>query len=423
MRHYWHPFADMYRVSQAEELMITRGQGVHVFDRDGNRYLDATASLWYCNVGYGRDEITEAVASQMSRLPAYSTFGDITNPPVLELSERLAALSPIPDGIVFLTSGGSDAIDTAVKLVRRYWQLNNQPNRNVLIGRNLGYHGMNVGATSLQGIEVNRSGYGDLLPGTLHVDWRSAERLEELIRTVGADRIAAFFAEPVMGGGGVWAAESGYLETCRRICRESDILFVCDEVITAFGRTGDWFASARLALEPDIIVFAKGVTSGYLPLGGLIVSREVAAPFWNSEAAGMWRHGYTYSGHATVAAAALANLDIIDREHLAPRGLRLEHELAAALRPLEAVSIVEEIRSGFGVMAAIQILPEAMKDPTLPDRIISALREAGIMTRFLVGGAIQISPPLTLQAEDLEELVTGLTQGLNRVAEEGVAVA
>ncbi len=414
---FWHPFADMRSVAANGELVIDRGDGACVYDTAGRRYIDATASLWYCNVGYGRREIADAAAAQMARLAAYSTFGDLANRPVLELAERVGAFSAVDEPRVFLTSGGSDSIDSAVKLARRYWQAKGQPDRTLVVSRTGSYHGMHLAGTALAGIESNRQGYGGpLMEGVDSVAWNLADALEELIGRVGPERVAAFFCEPVIGAGGVLHAPPGYLSKVRDICRETGVLFVADEVVTGFGRVGAWFASERFGLDPDVIVCAKGITSGYLPLGALIVSGRVAEPFFDGTV-GMWRHGYTYSGHAAVAAAALANLDVIEREDLVTRARSLELELASALRPLASHDLISEVRVAEGVLAAVQIEPAVIaEDPGLPQRVVAAARGAGVMTRTLATGAIHVSPPLVITTDELGELADGLRQALDDVS-------
>ena len=413
---FWHPFADMRAVVDNGELVIDRGEGAVVFDAAGRRYLDATASLWYCNVGHGIAEIGDAAAAQMRRLAAYSTFGDLVNQPVLDLADRVAGYAPVADPKVFLTSGGSDSIDTAVKLVRRYWSAKGQPERTLVVSRTGGYHGMHLAGTALAGIESNRAGYGPLMEGTAAVTWDSADALAELIERSGPEHVAAFFCEPVIGAGGVFHAPPGYLAKVRSICREAGVLFVADEVITGFGRVGAWFASERFGLDPDLIVCAKGITSGYLPLGALIASGHVAEPFFDGTV-GLWRHGYTYSGHAAVAAAALANLDVMEREDLVSRSATLEKDLAAALRPLASHTLVSEVRVAEGVLAAVQIDPAAIaEDPALPARAIAAARRNGVMSRSLATGAIHVSPPLVITTEELGELADGLRRALDDVS-------
>jgi len=411
----WHAFADMAAVEAAGELEIVRGEGVHVWDADGRRYLDATASLWYCFVGHGRSEIAEAVANQICVLEAYSTFQDLTNPPARELAERVAGLAPVPGSAVFLTSGGSDSIDSATKIARHYWQLVGEPERTVLIRRDRAYHGMHTAGTSLSGIPANLQGFGALLPDVAQVPWDDAGALADTIASIGPERVAAFFCEPVMGAGGVFAPPPGYLERARAVCRDAGVLFVADEVITGFGRVGSWFASERWGLEPDMITCAKGITSGYLPLGAVIAAPRVWEPFWSKEA-GMFRHGYTYSGHAAVAAAAIANLDLMEREGLLVRAGELERELADALAPLGGHPLVSEVRAGTGVLAAVQIDPDALdEDPDLLGRVVPACRRAGIMTRTLATGAIHVSPPLVLDEQGLKELADGLGSALEEL--------
>jgi putrescine---pyruvate transaminase len=406
---FWHPFADMGRVAEHGELVLERGEGVWVWDEDGRRYLDATAGLWYCMAGYGRDEIAEAAAGQMRRLAAYSAYTDFTTRAATEAAERIALLSPLQDAVVFLTSGGGESIETAAKLARRYFSLTGQPQRTVLVSRERAYHGMGAFGTSLAGHEVYREGIQPPVPDVVHVPWDSPGALREAIATVGADRVAAFFCEPVVGAGGVLAPPPGYLQETRAICRDAGCLFVADEVVTGFGRIGDWFASARFAIDPDLITFAKGSTSGYLPFGGVIASARVSEPFWAGGV--IFRHGYTYSGHASAAAASLANLEILERERLPARALGLERELAEALSPLADHPLVSEVRAGTGLMAAVQL-----EDPTMVDSVIAAAREESILTRTLLGGALQISPALVIERAELDELESGLAAALDACA-------
>jgi putrescine aminotransferase len=415
MMRFWHPFADMAAVSAGGELPIVRGEGCHIWDSEGRRYLDATASLWYSMIGHGRAEVADAVSAQMRELEAYSTFQDLASPVVDALAERVASLAPVPGSTVFLTSGGSDSIDTALKMARHYWHLLGEPGRTVLIRREKAYHGMHTAGTSLAGIAANLAGHGRLIEDVIEVPWDDADALFGAIQEAGADRVAAFFCEPVMGAGGIYAPPPGYLEKARQVCKEAGVLFIADEVITGFGRVGEWFASGRWALDPDIITCAKGITSGYLPLGAVIAAPRVWEPFW-AEGAGMWRHGYTYSGHASVAAAAMANLDIIEREGLIARARELEGELAQALAPLTGHSLISEVRAGCGAMAAVQIEPAALEaDPGLVGRVVPACRRAGIMTRTLATGAIHVSPPLVLDEDGLDELAAGIAQALDEL--------
>jgi putrescine aminotransferase len=290
-----------------------------------------------------------------------------------------------------------------------------EPERAVLIRRQRAYHGMHAAGTSLAGIAANLEGFGSLLQDVVEVPWDDADALRAVIAQVGAGRVAAFFCEPVIGAGGVYAPPEGYLEEVRRICRESGVLFVADEVITGFGRTGAWFASERWNLEPDMITCAKGVTSGYLPLGAVIAAPRVWEPFFAPDA-GMFRHGYTYSGHAAVSAAATANLDIMEREGILQRAKELEGELVVALSPLVSHDVVSEVRVGTGVLAAVQIDPDAIAaDPSLLPRVIPACRRNGIMTRTLATGAVHVSPPLILDRDDVDQLASRLDATLTEL--------
>lgn len=406
----WHPFADMAAVASAGELVLASGEGAYVTDVSGRRYLDASAGLWYCNVGHGRTRIANAVAQQMSTLAAYSAFGDLATRPALDLAERLSSLAPMSDAKVFLTSGGSDAVDTAVKLVRRYWSQVGRPERTTIVTRTHAYHGMHMAGTSLAGIEANRHGHGDLDPAVAQVPWDDAEALAALLRE--RDDIAAFFCEPIIGAGGVYAPPEGYLARVREICREHDVLLVADEVISGYGRAGAMFASQRWQLDPDILLSAKGVTSGYMPLGAVLISGRVAEPFWTpGESSVMWRHGYTYSAHAAAAAAAMANLDILEEERLISAVDRLQYDLAAALAPLADFDIVREVRAGVGLLAAVDLTPEALADG-MPPRILAALRERGVLTRALASGAVQVSPSFVIDDADLRLLAQALAGAL-----------
>jgi adenosylmethionine-8-amino-7-oxononanoate aminotransferase len=272
-------------VEERGELVLERGAGARLWDERGRSYLDATAALWYCNVGYGRGEIADAAAAQMRRIPAYSAYGDLATRSTVDLAERLAALSPLDEARVFFTSGGAESIESAAKLARRFFSLTGEPDRTILISRDRAYHGVAGFGTSLAGAEVFREGIQPPVAGVLHVPWDSAGALRDAIEQAGPERVAGFFAEPVVGGGGVLAPPPGYFEEVQAICRDAGCLFVVDEVITSFGRCGHWFASERFGLGPDLITFAKGSTSGYLPLGGVIASGRIAEPFSGSLAA------------------------------------------------------------------------------------------------------------------------------------------
>ncbi|TMF33709.1 MAG: aminotransferase class III-fold pyridoxal phosphate-dependent enzyme [Chloroflexi bacterium] len=400
-----------------DEVVIRSAEGVWLEDVDGRRYLDSTAALWYCNVGYGRQEIADAVAAQLVRLPAYSSFGAYTSEPTVALAERLADLSPIPNAVVFLGSGGSDAVDTAAKLVRRYWDVVGRPEKRVIVSREFGYHGMHGWGTSLVGIGPMKTGYGgNFIDEVVNVGVMDVETLGALFAER-AGEIAAFIGEPVVGAGGVIPPEPHYWPEVTRLCREHDILLIADEVITGFGRTGWLWGSQRYGIEPDLITFAKGVTSGYMPLGGVLVGERVRAPFWDDDVPGaVFRHGYTYSGHAGAAAAAMANLDIIEREGLVARVASLEPALDRAVRRLEGATGVGEVRT-VGLTAAVAFEPSLLAaDPGLPERVVSAALRHGVASRVLRGHALHISPPFVITEAEIDTMVDGFAAALEDVA-------
>ncbi|NYJ74255.1 aspartate aminotransferase family protein [Allobranchiibius huperziae] len=405
----WHPFSDMGAVERDGEFVITRGEGAYVFDDYGQRYLDATAGLWFANVGHGRSELADAAAEQMRTIAAYSTFGDFTTDVTVQLAERLAGIAPVPGSKVFFTSGGSDSIETAAKIARRYWVERGEPTRRILVGRDKAYHGMHYAGTSLAGIPGNHDGYGELVADQAHVAWDDPEDLRATIERLGPQNVAAFFCEPVMGAGGVYPPPEDYLLAVRKICGEYEVLFVADEVVTGFGRIGgSWFASSRFGLEPDFVTTAKGLTSGYVPMGAVFVAPKVAAPFFETDAGRWLRHGYTYSGHAVAAAVALANLDIIEQEGLLDEALRLQETLTEQLSPLAHHAAVTEVRCGTGALAAVQLAdaPSAMA-------LAKALRLRGVSTRPVGAGGIQISPALIMTDDQVTEMAEAIGAALD----------
>jgi putrescine aminotransferase len=406
-----------------DAIVIERGDGVWLWDDRGNRYLDGSASLWYCNVGHGREEIADAVAAQMKKLEAWSIFGDAATPPAVELADKLAELSSLEEAKIFFTTGGGDAIDTAAKLARLYWQVLGQPERLHVVSRTCAYHGTMTFGTSIGGIEANRVGYGPLVASTSQVQWDSPEALRAELESIGPDRVAAFFMEPVIGAGGVLPPPEGYVQAVAEICRDTGVLFVCDSVICGFGRLGTWLGFERFGVEPDLVTFAKGVTSGYLPLGGVVVSGRVAEPFWSEPGRVTVRHGQTYSGHAAVCAAALANIDILDRERLIPRGAELEGELLARLAPLADHPLVGEVRGGTGALVGIAFDHDALaSDPALPTRAYKAIRPHGVILRAL-GNALAVSPPLTITSDEIQLICVAVGAGLDALVETRAAVA
>jgi putrescine aminotransferase len=406
----WHPFADMSKVQHAP-FIVDRGEGIYVYDEEGRKYLDAAASLWYMNIGYGREEVIEAMTEQARQIAAFHTFVDYSTRAPLDLAERIAAVSPDPASKVFFGSGGSDAVDTAAKLARRYFNAIGQPERTVFIAREWAYHGMHTYGTTLGGMEPNRVGYGgDMVSDVVSVPYDDAEAVEKAIDHAGADRVAGIFVEAVIGAGGVRPVPADYLTRVRAAIRDAGGLYISDEVITGFGRVGDWFAATRFDLDPDMMTFAKGVTCGYAPLGGVVAAPHIAEPFFSTPGL-VFRHGYTYSGHATACAAGLAVMDILERDGLIERAAELEKEIFDALAPLEELDVVATVRGGVGALAAIQL--DVGDDDTLPARAATACRETGVITRAVGGGGLQVSPPLIMTSDQVDEMAALFNEGLS----------
>jgi putrescine---pyruvate transaminase len=393
-------------------ITIVRGEGSTVWDDEGNAYLDAIASLWYCNVGHGRRELADAAAAQLRELESYQTYERYTSPQADALAARVAALSPLAGAKVFFTAGGGgDAVDTAAKLSRAYWAAVGRPEKHVIVSRQFAYHGSNAYGTALGGMAALVEPYGRLVPEVEQVPWNDAEALAQTIDRLGAERVSAFIAEPVVGAGGVMLPPEGYLARVQEICRERDVLLIADEVITGFGRLGEWFGSQRLGITPDLITCAKGITSGYVPMGAVIASARVAEPFWAAGTEHAFRHGYTYSGHTLACAVALANLDVLERERLVERVRELEPKLEAALRPLESHPAVAEVRAGLGLLAAVELA-----DPSKVDALIDEARARGVLLRGLRGVAVQISPPFVITEDEIATLARVLGESLGAIA-------
>jgi adenosylmethionine-8-amino-7-oxononanoate aminotransferase len=401
--------------TRGERLIITEGSGAWLTTSTGQRLLDATAGLWHTNVGHGRERIARAAYDQMCQLETYHLFGRFANQPAMVLADRLAQLGPIPEAKVMFTSGGSDSIDTACKLARRHWQLEGRTSKRIILSRRNSYHGLHAYGTSIAGLEYNREGYGadSLIPESARVATNDLQAVAAEIDRIGADNIAAFVLEPVLGTGGVVGPSDGYLRGVSRICRDLEILLVADEVITGFGRAGTMFASERYGLEPDLVTFAKGVTSGYAPLGGILAAPRVAGRFFEDrpdEEPLIFRHGLTYSGHATACVVATTNLDILEEEGLVQRSAILERTLEALVEPLKDHPLVHEVRAGAAFMAGLQLVAGVSAED-----VANACIERGVLTRQIHDNTLQISPPFVITEDELSHLVDVITTTLNSV--------
>lgn len=395
------------------QLVIERGEGSYVFTSDGRRLFDGTAGLWHANVGHAHPELARAAYEQMMRLETYHVFQRYANDRALELGELLASLAPMERAKVILNSGGSDAIDVACKLARRHWQREGRESKQIILSREHAYHGLHAYGTSIAGLSFNREGYGteSLVPETARISFDDLAQVEATIERIGADRIAAIVSEPIQGTGGVNPPEPGYLEGLQRLARQHDLLLIVDEVITGFGRTGEMFASQRYGLEPDLVTFAKGVTSGYAPLGGVLVAPRVWEPFYlDSPDTPIFRHGATYSGHATAAAVALKHLEILERDGLVARVRELEGVLRTELSGLaqRQAGVVEARVAGFLGGVALDERIDAVR---VADRLI----ELGFISRPLRGNTLQLSPPFIVSDQEVAEYVSAIEQ---TVAEE-----
>jgi len=419
--HHMAPFTDYGEQRKHGARIITHAEGHYIFDSDGNRILDGMAGLWCVNVGYGRSELVDAATRQMTVLPYYNNFFKTSNKPIIALSKRLAEITP--DGLnnVFYANSGSEANDTIIRMVRHFWALEGHPEKRVIIGREYGYHGSTIMSASMGGMsgmheqaaaepdfDHIRPPYGFLHQGNqdeAQFAANAASWLEDKIIEIGADKVAAFVAEPVQGAGGVIVPPEGYFEHIQDICRRHDILFIADEVITGFGRTGYWFASQRMNLSPDMMTMAKGLTSGYVPMSAVMVGDRVAERLISD--GGEFYHGFTYSGHPVAAAVALANLDIIEGEGLIER-VRDDTGpyLGEALAPLADHPLVGEVRT-YGMLAAIELVnskegPELFADVGTVGMMCRDHAVAnGLMMRAVRDGMI-LSPPLTFTRDDID---------------------
>jgi len=421
-RHLLAPFTDYRQLNEKGARIITRAEGVHLWDSEGQRILDGMAGLWCVNVGYGREELVEAASRQMRELPYYNLFFQTAHPPALELAKAIAELAPEGMNHVFFTGSGSEANDTVLRLVRHYWATKGQPEKRVVIGRWNGYHGSTMAGASLGGMAAMHE-QGGLLPDIVHIPqpywfgeggemspeefgvW-AADQLERKILEVGEERVAAFIAEPIQGAGGVIVPPESYWPRVRQILDKYDILFIADEVICGFGRTGEWFGSQYYGNAPDLMPIAKGLTSGYVPMGGVVVRDEVVKVL---DEGGEFYHGFTYSGHPVAAAVALENIRILRDEGIVDR---VRSATAPYLQKrwaeLADHPLVGETR-GVGMVAALELVRDKKTRTRYEGGAGMLCREHcfrnGLVMRA-VGDTMIIAPPLVITPESIDELVT-----------------
>jgi len=423
--HYLHPFTDHKALAAQGARVIVRGEGIYVWDSEGKRILDGMSGLWCVNVGYGRTEIADSAYRQMLELPFYNSFFNTANVPAIQLASALAEVAPPGFAHVFYADSGSEANDTIVRMVRRYWDIEGQSQRKVIISRHNAYHGSTVAAASLGGMKGMHA-QGDLpIPNIVHIEQPyhfanggglpieqygivAARRLEEKILELGPDRVAAFIGEPVQGAGGVIIPPSSYWPEIQRICDEYGILLVSDEVICGFGRLGHWFGAQRMGARPDLITFAKGVTSGYVPLGGVLVGERVARAL--IERGGEFHHGFTYSGHPVACAVALENLAILRRERLVEKvredtGPYLQQRFEALIEhPL--VGLAETC----GLLAGLVLVKRKKPVQTFAEELAVGMVCRGHMFRNgiimrAVGDRMIIAPPLVITRTQIDEMM------------------
>ncbi|WP_035479038.1 aspartate aminotransferase family protein [Aliagarivorans marinus] len=430
------PFSNYKQLNQTGPRIIERAEGVFVFDNKGNRLLDGMAGLWCVNLGYGRDELVEAAAAQMRQLPYYNLFFQSTHPPAMALSQKLAELCPGDLNRAFFTGSGSECNDTVVRMARHYWTSKGHPDKQVIISRHNAYHGSTMAGASLGGMDFMHAQGGLPLPNIEHIDqpyWfgegqgqdphsfglERAAQLEQKILELGEDKVAAFIAEPIQGAGGVIIPPDSYWPEIQRICDKYQILLVADEVICGFGRTGNWFASQTFNINPDLMCLAKGITSGYLPLGAVMVSDEVAQVLIDADTE--FAHGFTYSGHPAACAVALKNIELLESEgHVARVGEQLAPYLAEQWAKLAEHPLVGEARS-CGFVAALELVANKQTMGRF-----AKSRQAGVVCRDICigngiimracGDTMIISPPLVMTIEEIDLMLTLIHRSLDQTA-------
>jgi len=424
LTHHLHPFTDHKELKTQMPRIITRGEGIYIYDNDGNKYLDGMAGLWCVNIGYGRKELAIAAKNQMEELPYYNTFFQTSHPPAIELSAKISSLAPKGLNNIFFSSSGSEANETNIRLVRHFWKTLGKPDKSIIVSRKNSYHGSSMGAASLGGMQAMHAQGGLPIPDILHINQpylygetdeisedefgiKRARELEELVHKFGPDRIGAFIGEPIQGAGGVIIPPKTYWPEIQRICKENEILLIADEVICGFGRLGSWFGCQNYGIIPDIISIAKGLSSGYQPIGGSIISDDITNIL--EQKGGEFSHGYTYSAHPVAAAVSLENLRIIEEEKIIERVK--EHTagyMSEKWCDLSNHSLVGEARIN-GLMGALELSPNnsskaKFKKPGLAGVITRDICIKNGLIMRAVEDKMIISPPLIIQDSEIDEL-------------------
>ncbi len=441
--HLIHPYTDFSSFKEEGSQVVSRAEGNYIYDIEGNKYLDGIAGLWCVNIGHGRHEMAEAISQQVLKMQYYNPFGHTTNEPAALLAEKLAQLSPSSLNHVYFTCGGSTANDSAMRIIHYYYNLRGKPTKKKVISRNDGYHGSTYITANLTGIHATKNSLDRVCDDWIsHVSAANLYRrpsgsenlseadysqflvneLENHILQSGPDNVAAFIAEPIMGAGGVLVAPEGYHRMAWEICKKYDVLYVADEVVTAFGRLGEWVASETLFdYTPDVLIVAKGINSGYVPLGAAIFSKEIYDVISQPQCeGGVFSMGFTYSGHAVACAAALKNFEILERENIFGNVQKLGPYLQEQAKKLLAIDIVGDVR-GLGFMLGIELVKDkAGKEPFSIDKnaahqVFTRCLKKGVVIRP-VGNTIIISPPLTLQKNEIDRLLDAIKQSINEAA-------
>lgn len=416
-KHFIHPTSNMKQLQdEGPAFIFTEGDGIYLKDIEGRKLMDSLSSLWNVNIGHGRTEMGEVAKEQMSKLAFTSTFSNWSHEPIIRLAAEVAKWTPGDLNVTFFTSGGSEANDTAFKTVRHYWKIKGKPEKKKIISRKKSYHGVAMGATSATGLEEFHTFTSSIAPDFHYVD-SSVESLKEMIETEGAETIAAFISEPVQGSGGVNLPPEGYFKEVRKLCNENGILMISDEVICGFGRTGTLFGMENFGIVPDIITMAKGVTSGYAPLGGMVLSEKLHKEIYEKTAGNFW-HGYTYSGHPTAAAVALKNLEIIQEENLLENVRNMGTYMLKGFEEIKRKhEQVIDVR-GIGLLGAISLKRNPGAEPITP-KIVSEALQRGLICRSVVydgQDTLAFAPPFIINQEQMNEMLDIVNDSIEAVS-------